>query len=377
MQVADSMRSEDRISRRGWREAGLSRVVLVGAGIFLVSIGHYLTPPSQLLWHNVFQRLYYLPIVYAALSFGLRGGLVAAACVGICYIPHIVMTWHGDPDYSANQYAEIVVFFLVAIVTGVLADRERRQRQELQETAEQLRKVNQELQDSFEQLRRADRLSAIGQLSASLAHEIRNPLGSIEGAVDILDRASGTDEKHREFLSIIKKECQRVSRLLTNLLDFAKPRQPRIDAVNVRHVIEAVVSLAGHTAERGAVGLETDIAPDLDMIEGDPEQIQQVVLNLTLNAMQAMPEGGTIRLAARQQGTEILIEIVDEGQGINEADVDRIFDPFYTTKQSGTGLGLSVAHQIISQHHGSIKVRRNAERGMSFTVVLPVRLRRP
>ena len=352
-----------------------TKIALVFAGILLVSTGHYLTPPSSLLWHNVFQRLYYLPIVFAALSFGLLGGLIAAACVGMCYIPHIVMTWHGNPDYSANQYAEIVVFFLVGIVTGVLADREQKQRRELQATAEQLSKVYQELQDSFEQLRRADRLSAIGQLAASLAHEIRNPLGSIEGAVDILER-HGADEKRLEFLSIIKKECQRLSRLLTNLLDFAKPRKPQVAAVNVRQVVEAVVNLARHAAERSAIVLEAEIEPNLGSIEGDAEQLQQVILNLTLNAIQAMPEGGKIRLDVRQRNSEIAIEIVDQGQGIDEADTDRVFDPFYTTKQGGTGLGLSVAHQIVSQHAGRIMVSRNPDRGMSFTVVLPVRLGR-
>lgn len=350
-----------------------TKIALVFAGILLVSTGHYLTPPSSLLWHNVFQRLYYLPIVFAAVSFGLLGGLIAAACVGMCYIPHIVMTWHGNPDYSANQYAEIVVFFLVGIVTGVLADREQKQRRELQATAEQLSKVYQELQDSFEQLRRADRLSAIGQLAASLAHEIRNPLGSIEGAVDILER-HGTDEKRLEFLSIIKKECQRLSRLLANLLDFAKPRKPQVAAVNVRQVVEAVVNLTRHAAERSAIVLEVETEPNLDSIEGDAEQLQQVILNLTLNAIQAMPEGGKIRLDVRQRNSEIAIEIVDQGHGVREADTDRIFDPFYTTKQAGTGLGLSVAHQIVSQHGGRIMVRRNPDRGMSFTVVLPARL---
>jgi two-component system sensor histidine kinase HydH len=360
-----------------FKEIGWSKIAFVLAGILLVSTGHYLTPPSLLFWHNVFQRLYYLPIVYAAVSFGLTGGLIAGSGVGICYIPHIVMTWHGNPHYSANQYAEIVVFFLVGAVTGVLADREQKQRQELQETAEQLRKVYQELQDSFEQLRRADRLSAIGQLSASLAHEIRNPLGSIEGAVDILERSRGADEKNREFLSIIKKECQRLGRLLTNLLDFAKPRQPRIEPVDIRQVVDAVVNLTSHAAERGAIALEIDLAPDLGRIEGDSEQLQQVLLNLTLNAMQAMPEGGTIRLVARQRNSEIVIEIADQGHGIDETDVETIFDPFYTTKRAGTGLGLSVAHQIVSQHAGRIRVRRNPDKGMNFTVILPVHLPRP
>ncbi len=149
------------------------KLALVAAGIGGASAGHYLTPPELLLWHNIFQRLYYLPIIYGAISFGMAGGLGAAAASAVCYIPHIVLTWHGWRYYSANQYAEIVVFFLVAAVTGILADQSRRREREL-------RAVYRELENSFEQLKRAERLSAVGQLSAGLAHEIRNPLASIE-----------------------------------------------------------------------------------------------------------------------------------------------------------------------------------------------------
>lgn len=342
-------------------------------GILLVSAGHYLTPQSLFLWHNIFQRLYYLPIVFAAISLGWPGGLLAAACSAVCYIPHILMVWRDNPSYTANQYAEIVVFFLVGAVTGVLSDRERKRSEQLQKTADRLDKVYRELQDSFEQLKRADRLSAIGQLAASLAHEIRNPLASIEGASDILERGPGSEDRRVEFLAIIKKECQRLNRLLTNLLDFARPRQPRFKPVVLQQVIETVVSLAAHAAETSGIKLQIDVSPDLPAVEGDPEQLQQVVLNLALNAIQAMHDGGRLIVAARQEDTACAIRVTDEGSGISEADLEKIFDPFYTTKQGGTGLGLSVAHQIIGQHGGTITVARNPNKGMTFAVLLPIR----
>ena len=185
---------------------------------------HYLTSPSLILWHKLFQRLYYLPIIYAAIYFGWRGGLVASTCSALCYIPHILQAWHHMPDYAMNQYAEIIVFFLVGTVTGVLADQGRKQRMELEAASEQLAKVNRDLQDSFEHIKRADRLSAIGQLSASLAHEIRNPLASIDGAANLIESPQTSDEMRRGSLAIIHKEIQRLNRLLTNLLDFARPR---------------------------------------------------------------------------------------------------------------------------------------------------------
>ena len=197
-------------------------VLVVFAGVLGASLLHYLTPPQLLLWHNIFQRLYYLPIVYAAIHFGLRGGVSTAVGSAILYIPHI-LTWSSHPNYEMNQYAEIVVFLLVGSVTGILADRERAQKKQLEATTEELRRVYRELQESFEQIKRADRLSAIGEMAASLAHEIRNPLGSIEGAAGILEDPQIAEGTREEFIGIIRKESRRLNRLLTNLLDFARP----------------------------------------------------------------------------------------------------------------------------------------------------------
>ncbi len=340
------------------------KLALVAAGIGGASAGHYLTPPELLLWHNIFQRLYYLPIIYGAISFGMAGGLGAAAASAICYIPHIVLTWHGWRYYSANQYAEIVVFFLVAAVTGILADQSRRREREL-------RAVYRELENSFEQLKRAERLSAVGQLSAGLAHEIRNPLASIEGAAEILGQPGLSPQRHEEFLGIIRKECRRVNRLLTELLDFARLRPPERRTVAVEPLLDKVANLVARSAEKNSIRIRQAVAPGLPTLVGDPEQLTQVLLNLALNAIQAMPDGGEIVLSARREGNGILMEVRDQGVGVPEEDWERIFDPFFTTKSDGTGLGLSIAHQIVAQHGGAIRAARNPDRGMTFSVWLP------
>jgi signal transduction histidine kinase len=347
------------------------RIWIIFGSILIVTVLHYTTPPSLFLWHNIFQRLYYLPIVYAAVSFGVAGGLGSALCSGVCYLPHILFDWRGSPGYTENQLAEVVVFVLVGWVTGVLADQERRRRLELELTAQQLKRVYRELQTSLEQVKRADRLSAVGQLAAGLAHEVRNPLASIEGAIDIVERDS-TGERRAEFLAIIKMECRRLNRLLTNLLDFARPRPPQVESVAVESLIDPVLALASHTAGTAAIVLRKILPPGLSPVQGDPEQLKQVILNLTLNAIQAMPEGGEIALSARRDGERIGIEVSDEGTGIPEEEIERIFDPFYTTKDTGTGLGLAVAYQIIAQHHGRITARRNPARGMTFSIWLPL-----
>ena len=330
-------------------------IALIAAGIALTSAGHYLTPPGLLMWHGIFQRLYYLPIVYAAITFGWRGGLTAALVAGLLYIPHIVTTWAHMFHYAMEQYAEIVMFFLVGGVTGVLAGK--------------LDRAHRELQSTFEQVRRADRLSAVGELAAGLAHEIRNPLASIDGAAEVLE-AGAEGEVRRETVSIIRKEAARLNRLLTGLLDFARPRKPEYRPVEVSRVVSSVLDLVRHSAGKG-IRFESDVPGTLPPLRCDEEQLSQVILNLTLNAAQAMPQGGTVAVSARAQGGGVLIQVRDEGEGIPAGDVNRIFDPFFTTKNGGTGLGLSVVHQIVTQHGGTVAAERNPERGMTFSIQLP------
>jgi signal transduction histidine kinase len=307
--------------------------IIVGGG---VSIGvlHHITPHSSLLWHNVFQWLYYLPVVYAATYFGLWGGLGAAALAGLGYIPHFLEAAEHTPDLVPVEFAEVAVLFLVSGVTGMLADRERKQRDELQKTTETLERVHQELQASFEHLRRVDRMAAIGQLSASLAHEIRNPLASIRGAVDVLGQPQTTDEVRCEFRAIIKKECGRLEHLLTELLYFARPRPPEYRETDVSQKLESVIALLASAAAKNRITLRQNVSMGLPSVECDPEQIMQVILNLALNAMQAMREGGEVVLSGRQEGSHVLIEVRDQGHGIVAEDLDKVFEPFLPRKKA-------------------------------------------
>ncbi len=347
----------------------LARVGVICAGIAIASALHYLTSPAHILWHELFQRLYYLPIIYAALFFGWRGGLIASAASALCYIPHILSWHHVNPEYAMNQYAEIIVFFLVGSVTGVVANRERKQRVELA-------KVNRELQDSFEQIKRADRLSAVGQLSAGLAHEIRNPLASIDGAANLIESPQTSEEVRRNSLAIIHKEIQRLNRLLTSLLDFARPRKPEFQTVEAGRLIDAIVALAGHSAQQKGIVLRKDAPASTPAFECDTEQMKQVLLNLAINAIQAMSGPGEVVLSAHEMDSSVVIAVRDEGPGVSQENMDKIFNPFFTTKEAGTGLGLSVVHQIVTQHGGVVNAERNPGGGMNFSVVIPLRQRR-
>jgi len=344
----------------------------LAVAIAAVALLHYHTPTTDVWAHPLLQRAYYIPILLAALWFGWKGGLSAATLAGASYIPHIMMAWKFDPEYRAAQYIEIGMFFVIATLTGVLADHERAQRRKVEETATKLGEVYTQLQKSFEQLRRADRLSALGELSAGLAHEVRNPLGSIEGAVQILGRRDLAEETRQEFKEMASREVARLKGLVTHFLEFARPELPRVVASDVGLLLQSVAKLASETARMTQVEIVVETAAALPSISVDPEQIRQVLLNLAINATQAMPSGGRITLRALHNGATVRIEVEDEGGGIPTEDLERVFDPFFTTRSNGTGLGLSIAYQIVSQHGGHIAAQKNPQRGMTFVVTLPV-----
>jgi signal transduction histidine kinase len=342
------------------------------AGVLLVSFLHLVTPLAMLHWHNIFQHLYYLPIVFASLSSGWRGGLLVAILAGLFNVPHDLLSFRVLPHYAVDQILDFPLFCAAAILTGTLAERGRKQRADLERTTQRLTEVYRQLQDNFEHMKRAERLFALGQLSAGLAHEVRNPLASIAGAAGILQREPHRERKDAECLEIISKECQRLNGLLTEFLEFARPRAPHYQTIDFPLVIDPVMELAAHAVGGKPVALRTEISPDLAPVECDPGLLKQVLLNLIINAIQATPGSGEVLLSAGLGNGRLLIKVRDEGCGVSRADRDRMFDPFFTTKENGTGLGLSVAHQIVEQHGGILTAEANFGRGMTFSVSLPL-----
>jgi signal transduction histidine kinase len=315
-------------------------------------------------------------VIAEALWFGWRGGITASVVAGVFYIPHIMMAWQFNPAYRAAQYVEVGMFFVLATIIGALADVERKQKQKIEETATKLSETYARLQVSIEQLRRADRLSALGELSAGLAHEIRNPLGALEGAVQILQRAELPAETRCEFAQMAGNEVGRLKALLTSFLDFARPQTPQRILIEPALLLESVARLASETARIANVQVFIEARQGAP-VAIDTEQIKQVLLDLVLNAVQAMPHGGEVLLRAIQDGNSVRVEVVDQGSGIPAENLERIFDPFFTTRVNGTGLGLSIAHQIVHAHGGEIKVRNNPDRGATFSLILPLAASHP
>ncbi len=314
-----------------------------------------------------FALVYSVPVALAALSEGWLGGVAVAvlSSIGLFALP--------QHNAVAGKIAESLALLCLAWLVDLVAARERRLSHHYQQVAEQLSSVYEKVQANFDGMKRAERLSAIGQLSAGLAHEIRNPLASISGAAAILARRQDLDSKNARCLEIITSECQRLNGLLTNFLNFARPRPPRLQSVQLEPVLENVLGLASHGVRGKTVHLEKRIEPGLPPVECDSEQLEQVLLNLMINAIEASSDGGTVTLSAQAKEGRIAIGVVDHGYGVAPAHIDSLFDPFFTTKEHGTGLGLPVAHQIVRQMGGSLLARANADRGMTFSVVLPAK----
>lgn len=358
------------------------RLLLIIGGIAGISYLHYFTPISQPALHDIFQRLYYFPIILAAFWFGLRGGVGTALIVSILYVPHILLQWGTNPGIGIDRYLEIFIYNLVGGVTGFLTQQEKNRRNQLEQTAAGLAESYRTLQQQSEliismeeRLRRAERLSVLGELAAVLAHEIRNPLGSIRGTAEILKDDYHPEDKKYEFLEILLKESDRLNRVVEDFLRLSRP-QPLIPAsCNLGEELKSVVMLVmGEAKERG-VHLELQAKESLE-IRGDKDKLHQAFLNIILNGIQSMPAGGSLTIDAdwrnkdSKDNSEVRIIFRDTGTGIPKEIMEKIFDPFFTTKQEGTGLGLAIAKRIIEAHNGRIEAAANSPHGSIFTVYL-------
>jgi len=352
--------------------AAVAQIIAIGGSILLITALHMTTPLDQIILHQVYQRLYYIPIIFGAILFGLRGGLAAALFATLAYTPHIFLHWqHANYDYALNQYAELILFNVVGCVTGVLGDLTRRARRRAEQTADELQKAYAELRNTFEQLLRADRIASVGELSAAVVHEVRNPLASIKGAIEIVEDELAPDSPRREFSQIIKQEVDRLDALVEEFLRFARTPKPAVAPASLNEIARSVNTLIAQRAETQHVATELALAQELPLVTVDAEQIKQVLLNLAINALQAMPHGGHLTLRTSHAEDEIAVEVEDTGGGVDPALRARIFDPFFTTKDKGVGLGLSIAYKIATQHGGNLIVGDGTRGGAIFRLALP------
>jgi signal transduction histidine kinase len=356
------------------------RILILGVFITGISLFHYLTPLHVAYLHDIFQRLYYLPIILAALWFGLRGGLACSLIVSLVYAPHILFQWGGHFGMETEKYLEIILYNTVGGVTGMLSQRERERTVELQKNARVLEDSNQKLRTQSEriiaieeQLRRSERLSTMGEFAAVLAHEIRNPLGSIRGTAEILkDDYQPGDPKH-EFIEIQIRETERLNRVVEDFLHMVRPQPSEMQPCAIQEELETIVTLVSNDARKRQVELVLQPQPEPLIIKADGEKLRQAFLNIVINALQATPPGGRVVISTSTDNDRACeITFRDTGSGIDSDSLNRIFEPFFTTKHDGTGLGLAISKKIVESHKGSLLVESALGKGTTVRISLPM-----
>ena len=342
------------------------------AGIAAIASLHFVTNPSRIGLHELYNYLCYVPIILGAYWYGVWGGLAAAALTSAAFVPHIRAAWAGNEAYSASLYAQVVVFHVLGLTVGLLAGAQRRLTARYRDAAASLERANRDLRDSQEHLRRADRLSALGEIAAGLAHEIQNPLAGVKGALEIIASrvAHGTPEA--EFAGIGGKELARLEGLVGEFLTYARPHDPALRPTDIHDTVERVAALLRAEAERKGVALAFERPVEVPPLSLDPEQITQVIFNIVLNAIQATPTGGQICIRESLEPGCAVVDVIDEGPGVPPEHALRIFDPFFTTKPRGTGLGLAISHRIVTAHRGTIQALPSSPSGSVFRVRLPI-----
>ncbi len=232
-----------------------------------------------------------------------------------------------------------------------------------------------ELKRMEERLRRADRLAAVGEISASLAHEIRNPVASVRGAIEELSGSRPVEGTDGQLMNIAIRECDQLSRIVSNFLDFVGAPQRENERIDISGLLDETVQSVELGRQNGNVEILKRYPPNLGHIAGDRSQIKEAFVNVIQNSIEATPKGGSIRLDARFEQAlpgQVSILVTDEGEGLSLPQMERIFDPFYTTKPRGVGLGLSIVHRIVTSHGGSIDVESAEGNGTTVVISLPI-----
>jgi signal transduction histidine kinase len=279
-----------------------------------------------------------------------------------------------DYVFKSVEYLDYLPEACRRVLDQVRVQREREQ------ALVELKAKTEELRATTQQLWQAARLAGVGELAASIAHELNNPLGTVSLRLEGVLAKTPPDDPRRKSLEIIDIEVSRMARLVANLLQFSRPGRDQVSTVDVCEEIRKTIELAEHHLRKRRIILRTEFDPTVPPIFADRQQLRQVFLNLFTNAADAMPQGGQliprVRTGVLQPNQPaVVIEVVDTGVGIPPTHLGRVFDPFFTTKDEGqgTGLGLAICKRIIDQHHGKIEIESEVNRGTTVRILLPVR----
>jgi two-component system, NtrC family, sensor histidine kinase HydH len=332
--------------------------------------------------------IFFLPVVSAAIYFGPVATLVWTTIASLAYLSLLIPALQDYENYELTSEGATVLtirvlfFFIAAILVNRFVMENRRQVLRLEILSEKLEETNQQLRRAEADARRAERLAALGQLSAGLAHEIRNPLGVIKGSAEMLaQKVAGSQPLVVELAGYISSEVNRLNALVVRFLDFARPSKLELRPENIVEIVDRALQSAAASFPNTKVKIERKYARDIPEIQADGQLCEQVFVNLITNAFQAMEEGtassdATLRLSIAEEVSNrehgVCVTVEDSGSGVPLELREQIFNPFFTSKKDGVGLGLSIVAKIVDDHRGTIRLDPDATRGARFRVFFPV-----
>jgi len=330
--------------------------------------------------HDIHRAFFFIPIAYASVVFRIKGGLITSFVFLCVILPRaFIFSTYNDPLLRPLIFVlfTTIVSLLIAISLNQF-EKEKKNNIILAEAYRELGEVHRSLKESQDQLIQAEKLSSLGQMAASIAHEINNPLSGVIVYTKLLSKKIAGDNISKQttlnYLSKMESELTRSTGLVRNLLDFARQSPPNMREIKLNEVIERALDLVSHSAALQNIQIIKELSASLPRIMADFDQLTQVFTNLILNAIQAMPQGGKLVLRSSNDGNQIKIEVQDTGCGISQENMSKLFTPFFTTKieVKGVGLGLSICYGLIQRHQGKIEVQSQVGKGTTFTVYLPL-----
>ncbi len=334
-------------------------------------------------WTHTIDSAYYLifliPIISAATMLNVLGVSLVTTIAGLAYFSFLLpvfidwSTYELPPGLISVMFLRVSFYTIVAFVVYQQAKAKRDEMERTQEAAERLTESNRSLRQTQASLRRSERLAALGQLTAGLAHELRNPLGTIKGSAEMLTKESvkNRPEVMSEMAGYIGSEVDRMSGLVSSFLDFARPLQLRPVTAELRPVIEDVVRQQSELAARNGITVSIEMNEEPLTFAFDPDLLKVALSNLLQNAIQASAVNQHVDIKAADAGKNVMIFVVDRGHGIQKEQLETIFNPFFTTKSQGVGLGLAIVSKIVDEHHGRINVFSEVGKGTTFEIALP------
>jgi signal transduction histidine kinase len=325
-----------------------------------------------------FYLILLLPVITGATHFGLLGTAVISLLACGEYLSFLVFLREDQyiPQQGVLELVLRVLFLpVVGYLTHELAAASRVETRKAQAAAEELAAANRSLKEAQAQVRRADRLAALGQLTAGLAHELRNPLGTMKTSAELLSRKVAPENAiAREMAGFIASEVDRTNSLIGRFLDFARPQSLKLQRGDLASLLDTAIGRFEREQKSGktSVTVFKNYSPDVPPVAFDAELMESVIANLLLNAAQASPPGGVVTVKTRVNDSTAEIAVIDRGSGIDPKNLENIFNPFFTTKPDGMGFGLAIISKIVEEHGGHIAVESTPGEGSVFRIQLPL-----